>query len=281
MQSHLQKRELDYWSRQWSKTNMDFSACEDFWNDRAGNFNQNVVSKEKITEMMIGGLKEKGLINYSSHILDIGCGPGTHAIPMAKKAEKVTAIDISEKMLEHLNNRAEELSLTNLITKKVNWTDIDLEKEQWAKRFDLVFASMSPAIHNYETLKKMCEASRGWCYLSAWVKRQNKIEDALLEVVRKKEEDSGILENKIYYTFNILWNMGYYPEVTYTERKWTGIQDFDEALESYTKKLKILHTLDEQDHKKIRNRLLDFKKEGKVEEESDAVVGTVIWKVEP
>lgn len=278
MQNNPQNRDLEYWSREWGKTEMDFSACEDFWNSRALTFNENVVSKEKMTEIMIGGLKEKGMMNHGSRVLDIGCGPGTHAIPMARKVSQVTAIDIAQNMLDHLDCRAGELELDNIVTQKVNWVDIDLAQMQWEKAFDLVFASMSPAIHNYETLKKMCDASRGWCYLSAWVRRENKIEDALLDVIRKKDEDSGILEGKIYYVFNILWNLGYHPEVTYTERKWSGVQDVEEALESYTKKLMILNKLTEEDHQKIKKRLYEFEKNGKVEEESNAIVGTVIWK---
>ena len=51
---------------------------------------------------------------------DIGCGPGYFALPIAKKVNKVFAVDISEEMLKILGKRAEENSMKNIEYVKSN-----------------------------------------------------------------------------------------------------------------------------------------------------------------
>ena len=279
MDSKDQVKSQAFWKQLWKENPMDFQACEEFWDKRAGRFQEDVLEKHKNTDRLLIMLKEKGMYNYASSILDIGCGPGTHAIPLAKKTREVVALDISQGMLDILEKQAKEENLDNLTTLKCNWVDLSLEKMAWENRFDLVFASMSPAIHNFETLEKMCQASRGFCYLSAWVKRTNKIEDALLASIGGGKKKSGILEDKIYYAFNILWNLGYQPEVTYSQRKWSGYESTKDAYENYISKLSILSEITENDREAISKKLEEFDVDGRVLEETEAVVGSIIWKV--
>ncbi len=279
MKKEIKKTELEYWKNYWSKEDMDFNACEDFWNGRAESFNQNLKDKEKKTKKLINLLEDRKILHSKAKVLDIGCGSGTHSIPMGKKCEEVFSLDISENMLKILQDKAAKAGLENVYPMKINWVDINLEEKNWYKKFDLVFASMSPAIHNYETLTKMCDASSGHCYLSAWVKRQSRVEDALFNLVNKKVGETGILEDKIYYAFNILWNMSFYPEVSYNERNWKSTQPLDEAIESYTNKLLIKNELNDEDRLVIKDYLEKIALDGMIHEESVAVTGHIIWKV--
>lgn len=45
-------------------------------------------------------------------VLDLGCGPGRHAIALAKSGFNVTATDSSEEAINHLNKWADSLSLS-------------------------------------------------------------------------------------------------------------------------------------------------------------------------
>lgn len=47
-------------------------------------------------------------INDASIVLDFGCGPGFYAVPFAKVAKKVVAVDLQEKMLEKAERYAEK-----------------------------------------------------------------------------------------------------------------------------------------------------------------------------
>ncbi|MEE4165655.1 MAG: class I SAM-dependent methyltransferase, partial [Desulfocapsaceae bacterium] len=46
-------------------------------------------------------------VDKDTTLLDVGCGPGTLAVPFAHKVSRVTAIDYSEAMLEQLEVYAE------------------------------------------------------------------------------------------------------------------------------------------------------------------------------
>jgi 2-polyprenyl-3-methyl-5-hydroxy-6-metoxy-1,4-benzoquinol methylase len=55
-------------------------------------------------------------LEANSSVLDIGSGPGTLAIPLARKTAAVTAIDFSKVMLVTLNEQAEVEGLQNITT---------------------------------------------------------------------------------------------------------------------------------------------------------------------
>lgn len=44
-------------------------------------------------------------------VLDLGCGPGRHALPLARAGLDVTAVDTSERLIERLRARASEAGL--------------------------------------------------------------------------------------------------------------------------------------------------------------------------
>ncbi|MBC7232370.1 MAG: class I SAM-dependent methyltransferase [Chloroflexi bacterium] len=73
-------------------------------------------------------------------VLDVGCGTGGHAIPLARRGYEVTGIDVSEAMIAIARQKAERegLSITFHVTKMEN-----LELDQ---RFDVVI-SMFNAIN--------------------------------------------------------------------------------------------------------------------------------------
>ena len=56
-------------------------------------------------------------------VLDIGSGPGTLAIPLARKAKSITALDISPEMLKHLRANAGACGLSNIEYLKSSWQD--------------------------------------------------------------------------------------------------------------------------------------------------------------
>jgi ubiquinone/menaquinone biosynthesis C-methylase UbiE len=53
-------------------------------------------------------------ITKGLHVLDLGCGDGTTAIPEAKLGAEVLGIDIAANLVEAGNNRVKELGLTNI-----------------------------------------------------------------------------------------------------------------------------------------------------------------------
>jgi SAM-dependent methyltransferase len=56
-------------------------------------------------------------------VLDIGCGPGTLTIPLAKKVKSITALDISSEMLKFLKINADKSGLNNINYLVSSWQD--------------------------------------------------------------------------------------------------------------------------------------------------------------
>jgi len=76
-----------------------------------GDFTQIADTMRESGEALVAKLGiTKGL-----HVLDLGCGDGTTAIPEAKLGAEVLGIDIAANLVEAGNNRAKELGLTNII----------------------------------------------------------------------------------------------------------------------------------------------------------------------
>lgn len=273
--------ELEKWRQIWNKENLDFEACADFWDGRVSSFNRGNLEAGKVKRIkkFVDTLRQRGIVFADAKILDIGCGPGTHAVPLASISKHVVAADISENMLACASSRADMLGYGNLKAVKINWAEADLASLGWEKNFDLVLAIMSPAIHNYDTLEKMCQASNGWCYLTAWVDRKSQVEDALTDMLfpdRKKLPYGG---DKIYYAFNILWNMGYCPELSYNQRDWESSYTLEEAKESYTKKLKVSNKLTSQQEEAISDYLDKIAQDGLIIEKSESITGVLLWQV--
>ena len=59
----------------------------------------------------------------STTVLDVGCGPGTLALPMARHCQHVSAIDFSTGMLDILRDQANEQGLDNISTTRCAWED--------------------------------------------------------------------------------------------------------------------------------------------------------------
>jgi len=90
-------------------------------------------------------------------VLDIGSGPGTLAIPLAKQVRAVTAVDFSEKMLAELNNHAQAEKLANITSVQASWED------DWQNfgiiPHDIVIASRSLSVND---LKAALEKLNHW-----------------------------------------------------------------------------------------------------------------------
>jgi len=94
--------------------------AENYDNDR----NIPIFLEEKATKSLLKNIKDK-------KILDLGCGTGRYAIPLAKKGAKVTAVDFSKEMISIAKKKAKENKLnvtfiTENITKFVPKLKYDL-----------------------------------------------------------------------------------------------------------------------------------------------------------
>lgn len=269
-----------YFEKIWNKyMQQDLSEVQKFWDLRAVEFNAMMHNKEHSQGTnLLDFLLVKGFMHNDFDILDIGCGTGKHSLEFAKTAHHVTGLDISPEMIRYAKDNVQQAGLNNVSFTVIPWQDIDVAAMNWQKRFDLVFAAMSPAINSKDALLKMNMVSKKYCFMSGFVYRYDKVRDQLLEQIIG-QKSTGNFDSNVYCAFNILWNMGIFPEITYNNVGWTKELSCDHALKMYSMWLRNIVKADDLLEKKIKNFVKENSLNGVIEETVEAKIAWMLWQV--
>ena len=103
------------------------------------------------------------ILDRDFEVLEIGSGPGTLTIPLAKKVKKVAAIESSEMAVKYLKKNLKESRVENVEIMNRNWMEV--EDREIKDRFDLAVCShFLWQVRDLEKhLEKMENASRKYC----------------------------------------------------------------------------------------------------------------------
>jgi len=103
------------------------------------------------------------ILDKDFEVLEIGSGPGTLTIPLAKKVKKIVAIESSEMAVEYLRKNIKESRVENVEIINRNWMEVD--DREIKDRFDLAVCShFLWQVRDVEKhLKKMENASNKYC----------------------------------------------------------------------------------------------------------------------
>jgi ubiquinone/menaquinone biosynthesis C-methylase UbiE len=250
-----------------------------FWDRRAERYAENVSSdrREGKQKAVLDLIEGTGLKLEGAEVLDIGAGPGTLALPLARMGARVTAVDISAEMLKRLEKRAAEESLTSVRTILSPWKDIDLDAAGFLGKFDLVIASMTPAISGPEAFDKLLDASKGVCYYSGWVSR--KWDHAYYELYRtlfNEEFKEGT--HGFYLPFMYLYMMGYRPVVKIKHDLWKSDETVDDMVDTVSGFFSSTKDIDEEMKGRMREYFRERSKDGRYHAETLAVTGMMAWE---
>ena len=247
-----------------------------FWDNMAKRYPRfNDASMSKDVNHIINWCQSKNVFFEGASILDIGSGTGTIAIPLAQKGAHVTAMDISESMLAALNEDAKEQGLSAKVsTHQSDWDAFPLNQ-----KYDIVIASMTPAISDLQKIEKMLGATTGLGIYVGWGKyRNNKLVEALVKAHTTEEEDCAsagcINANKFIETLkekNIPFESDFF------ETSWTDTYTFDEAKEYAYDQLKRKEITPNEEI--VESILVSFVKDDKVHVTTEAEKGMVLWNV--
>jgi len=170
-------------------------------------------------------------------VLDMGCGPGTLALPLADRVRKVVAVDFSPVMLDLLAKRARETGRDNIQVIRAAWED------DWDRagipEVDVALASRSLAVQDLaQALGKLCGRARGKVVITDRVGHGPLDPKAFAAVGRTLEVGPDFI-----YTFNLIHQMGYLPSVDYLHlESELRFASRGELLESYLWMFKELKT---------------------------------------
>ena len=130
---------------------------------------------------------------------DIGCGPGRFVAAFARHVHKVVGLDISDKMISHGMEHIQKEGLSNACLYVCDFQKLDIEKAGYKHAFDLVFSSMTPALHGFSLFNILFllgydpETSYEKSHRETWVTPDEQYIDFLMEHMLPSEEHT--LEN--------------------------------------------------------------------------------------
>lgn len=142
-------------------------------------------------------------------VLDMGCGAGTLALPLAERVRSITAVDFSEKMLSIVREECAARSINNIRTIHARWED------DWALAgiglHDVAIASRSLVVDDLQgTITKLNAAARRRVYIVTIVGDGPHDRQAYQALGRDLQVGPDYI-----YNYNILYQMGIYAKVDF------------------------------------------------------------------
>lgn len=251
--------------------------AEKMWDEKAVKFNSpKDKSHSGFSKRVIEILNSKNYLK-GFNILDVGGGGGRYAVPFAKIAKSVTMTDISGNMIDFAKEKAECENVKNIDFLKMIWEESNLEKLDMEKKYDLVFASMCPAVRTAEGLKRMNIASRKYCHINQLILDT----DTFIEFVKKRFNLEKIYNphndrDAVFATFNLLWIDGYNPEINYL---W-DFEEFELAVEEFYEKYeRLLKRVEEETDYKIKELIEEYVNENGFKINKTRTMAMISWEV--
>jgi SAM-dependent methyltransferase len=193
------------------------------WNKRAASFAKRTADSD-FSDLFIKMMA----IDPSWSVLDIGCGPGTLALPLAEQGLQVTALDSSEGMLEQLQMLQSKTTEPLVIPVLASWTDS--WQELGIKPHDVAIAARSLAVTNLRAgLEKLNRYATQKVFVADRVGAGPFDPDLFKAIGRDFQPGPDFI-----FTVNILFQMGITPRVDYLEfdqrRQFATVADAHEAV---------------------------------------------------
>lgn len=207
------------WDREW-RLGARGSGVE-YWNQRVADID-NVSGKDEYYRELL----RRVTVSPGDSVLDVGCGTGALAIPLARKVRLVTALDWSPTMLEALGRRVAEAGVDNVKPVLADWLQVELGRE--VELHDVVIASRSLPMDNVrEALVRLDRAATRRCYLT-WIAEGNEFEAGLAAILGRPYHPFPP------YTiiYNMLHGMGILADIGIFQIR--GSQRFDSLREAMT-----------------------------------------------
>ena len=204
---------------------------KEYWNKRSIDFDK-PDSLSPYVEQVI----RRASIEMDEVVLDMGCGTGSVALPLARAGHKIIAADFSDGMIEQAEKRFAAAGIDSIETHVMAWEDNWDEQGLGENSVDVVLASRSLGVYDLgEALEKMCRTARKRCIATMSCGQSPRMDTRILEACGL----DNIHGRDYQYAWNILTNKGYRVDCSfiYSERKDTfesveaGFEDFKRMID--------------------------------------------------
>jgi SAM-dependent methyltransferase len=240
----------------------------DVWAGRAQRFARYVAETAEQDPLLRRLLAR---VDEHTSVLDVGAGPGRHAVPLAGVASHVTAVEPSEAMRGQLEANVEDAGLTNVRIVAAEWPDMPVEPA------DVVVCShvLYPVVEIEPFLRALDAATRGACYTAM---RLGQREEAFLPLFEQVWDEPRVLAPTAIDVFNVCHQIGIPANFEVVPfQAWRDYGSIDEAVEQL--KSEVLNPADPAADAKIRAfaqaNLRD--RDGRLVLDIDAPRAAIVW----
>jgi SAM-dependent methyltransferase len=195
------------WQEESAQSHFNKSSPKELWDKRADSFNKRISrvidGREGLDkDDYISKLLNKIEVKPDWSVLDIGCGPGTITIPLARKVKTVTGLDVSSEMLKHLKINADNSGVNNISFINSSWQDAFKEKK--VADYDVVVASRSLMSGDMkEAISNIDSIARQAVYLTLPIVHLPLDWEVYKAIGRKAKKHAPYV-----YFYNLLYQMG-------------------------------------------------------------------------
>lgn len=243
------------------KSDEEFSRM---WEASSGTYSFDRYSV--IRDDVVRHLDSKGLLEGS--VLDIGCGPGTYAVPMASRASSVLAVDLNRGMLDRLEAECRSEGIRNMCTMVCDCRAIPA-----SCRCDLAFTSLCPPMNSPEALMEMEGLGRTCAYVSSCSK-----DDGLeLKVWKALGRSYSYKGYNTDFPFEYLKSVGRDAELVRFKQRQHQESSEDEVVRRFTSLVSRYRELDDGMREAIAGVVADSSEDGIVRTDTETVMGLLVW----
>lgn len=258
---------------------MDMNQKE-YWNSQAKHFSQIMESgsEAEYFRRLIAFMEEKGGAGEGRRVLDVGCGAGKYARAFLEGGSEVVLTDFSDQMLKYASEACAEYA-GKFETVQLDWNADDYFSHPWENGFDLVFASMVPAIADEESVRRLCLACRGICFVAKFFKRTDHMNEAFAKAAQIETPKLG---NKVEYTDIVAHaeKLGYHPEVQFVDYGWENRWPPEQAAARYEQSLRMSGAKEMPNHARLVEIAQGMAEaDGMVPDRSDVTAAWITWSV--
>ena len=213
--------------------------CARIWESRESAIKFWNMSKEN--RHRVEGTIAGTAITPDSRVLDIGAGPGTLAIPFARRVASVTAVEPAEGMVSVLKEKMAEEGVSNIDVVQKRWEDVSVA-DDLDPPYDVVIASFSLGMPDIRAaIEKMIAsaAQGGHIYLYHFAGETHWDRDCrdLWPRLHGVDYQPGPKADVLY---NVLYQMGIYPHVsTFRLQHAQRFANKEEAMEHFRHQYRI------------------------------------------